>query len=500
MNLRTLLLSALCATLSFMNVAAQAPQRFSYQAVVRDAAGDLLVLAPVGMRVAILQGSANGPAVYVETHGAVSNANGLVTVAVGGGAPVGGSLSAIDWAAGPYFLRTETDPTGGSAYSIAGTTQLLSVPYALFAEQSATPGPAGPQGPAGPTGPAGPQGAQGVAGATGPAGPAGPAGPQGPAGTSGTLDQAYDSGGPGAGRSITADAGTVQISMSGTTTVGLQVNSAVSNSTGVLATHNGVGVGLRAESSNPSNTFSAVQADTNSADPNNSAILGNNSGAGYAVSGQVPANATGLAAVYGSNLRTTGGYGVLGIGLNGVVGQAQQASGFGLYGLNNNPGSANNLAIGTYGLGYVGVYGQTTNTTEGWAGYFTADLGVDGTGFALGGWVNASDKRLKSDLRPLQGSLQQLLGLRGMHYTITVPKRAADGSVSSHARPQYGLIAQEVETLFPELVSEKALFINTGDATLYKTVDYVQLIPVMVEAIRELSAEVERLRALVEER
>jgi hypothetical protein len=214
----------------------------------------------------------------------------------------------------------------------------------------------------------------------------------------------------------------------------------------------------------------------------------------------VPANATGLAAVYGSNLRTTGGYGVLGIGLNGVVGQAQQASGFGLYGLNNNPGSANNLAIGTYGLGYVGVYGQTTNTTEGWAGYFTADLGVDGTGFALGGWVNASDKRLKSDLRPLQGSLQQLLGLRGMHYTITVPKRAADGSVSSHARPQYGLIAQEVETLFPELVSEKALFINTGDATLYKTVDYVQLIPVMVEAIRELSAEVERLRALVEER
>ncbi len=500
MNLRTLFLTAFVSTLAAMNIMAQAPGRFSYQAVVRDASGDLLVLAPVGMRVAILQGSANGPAVFVETHDAVSNANGLVTVAIGGGTPVGGSLSAIDWAAGPYFLRTETDPTGGNAYSIAGTTQLLSVPYALYAEQSGTPGPAGPQGPAGP---AGPQGAQGDVGATGPAGPQGPQGPQGPAGpvgTGGTLDQAYDSGGPGAGRNITADAGTVQISMSGSTTVGLQVNSAVNNSTGVLATHSGVGVGLRAESTNPGNTFSAVQANTNSTDPNNSAILGNNSGAGYAVSGQVPANASGLAAVYGSNLRTTGGYGVLGIGLNGVVGQAQQASGFGLYGLNNNPGSANNLAIGTYGLGYVGVYGQTTNTTEGWAGYFTADLGVDGTGFALGGWVNASDRRLKSDLRPLQGSLQQLLGLRGMHYTITVPKRAQDGSVSSHARPQYGLIAQEVEQLFPELVSEKALFLNTGDPTLYKTVDYVQLIPVLVEAIRELSAEVERLRGMVEER
>ncbi len=455
MHLRTLVVpAALAAALA----AAQAPLQFTYQAVVRDAGDDLVVQSPVGMRVSILQGSINGPAVYVETHTPTSNANGLVSVAIGGGTVVSGSMAGINWAGGPFFVRTETDPLGGTAYAITGASQLLSVPYALFAAQV----------------------------------------PSGSGG--GTLDQAYDQGGPGAGRSITADAGAVQITTGGATATGLQVSTAVANSTGVLATHTGVGVGLRAESTNPANTFAAVQANTNSSDANNSAVLGNNAGGGYGVSGQVPATATGLAAVYGSNLRTTGGYGVLGVGLNGVVGQAQQSGGFGVYGLNNAAPSGNNLSIGTYGLGFNGVYGQTTNTAQGWAGYFTADLGVDGTGYALGGWVNASDRRLKTDIRPLEGSLDRVLRLRGQQYTLNVRKRAADGSVTTQSRPQYGLIAQEVEALFPELVSEKALFINTGDTTLYKTVDYVQLVPVLVEAVRELSAEVERLRALVEER
>jgi uncharacterized protein (TIGR02145 family) len=90
----------------------------------------------VGMRISILQGSTTGTAVYVETHSPTTNANGLVSIEIGGGTVVSGSFSAINWANGPYYVKTETDPAGGTNYSITGTQQLLSVPYALYAERT----------------------------------------------------------------------------------------------------------------------------------------------------------------------------------------------------------------------------------------------------------------------------------------------------------------------------------------------------------------------------
>jgi len=84
------------------------------------------------MQINILQGSANGSAVYVETQTPTSNANGLVSLEIGGGTLVTGTFETIDWANGPFYIKTETDPTGGTSYSITGTNQLLSVPYALF--------------------------------------------------------------------------------------------------------------------------------------------------------------------------------------------------------------------------------------------------------------------------------------------------------------------------------------------------------------------------------
>lgn len=152
--MRTILL--LSAALSTALLNAQAPGLMNYQAVVRDANNTLVVNAPVGMRVSIVQGTANGPEVYAETHTPQSNANGLVTVAIGGGVVETGSMAAIDWAAGPYFVRTETDPAGGTAYSITGVQQLLSVPYALYAANGGTQGPPGPPGPQGPVGQQGP--------------------------------------------------------------------------------------------------------------------------------------------------------------------------------------------------------------------------------------------------------------------------------------------------------------------------------------------------------
>jgi hypothetical protein len=124
----------LCFALLFVSVLnAQAPGKFNYQAVVRNAANQLVTGSPVGVRVAILKGSTTGSAVYLETHIPISNANGLVSMEVGSGIVVNGNFSTIDWSNGPYFIKSDFDPTGGTNYTISNTTQLLSVPYALHA-------------------------------------------------------------------------------------------------------------------------------------------------------------------------------------------------------------------------------------------------------------------------------------------------------------------------------------------------------------------------------
>ncbi|MCF8256831.1 MAG: hypothetical protein K9J06_04730 [Flavobacteriales bacterium] len=113
---------------------AQAPQKMSYQAVVRNSSDALLVSAPVGMRISIQQGTPTGTVAYSETQAPTTNANGLVSLEIGNGIPLSGSFAAIDWANGPYYIRTETDPAGGANYTITGVSQLLSTPYALHAQ------------------------------------------------------------------------------------------------------------------------------------------------------------------------------------------------------------------------------------------------------------------------------------------------------------------------------------------------------------------------------
>ena len=178
----------------FSDLFAQSPSLMSYQSVIRDAEGVLVKDQAVGVRISLLQTTPDGTEVYVETHSTTSNANGLVTLQIGGGEPESGSIDGIDWGAGPYFLKTETDPTGGTSYSISGISQLLSVPYALYAANGGTQGPEGPQGPQGDkgdqgdTGPPGPQGPQGEKGDQGVAGPQGNTGPPGPMGAPGSID------------------------------------------------------------------------------------------------------------------------------------------------------------------------------------------------------------------------------------------------------------------------------------------------------------------------
>ncbi len=120
------------------SVWAQAPQKMSYQAVIRNSSNALITSTPVGMKISILQGSPTGTAVYVETQTPSTNANGLVSLEIGTGTIVTGTFAGINWSAGPYFIKTETDPTGGTAYTIAGTNELMSVPYALFSAAAGT--------------------------------------------------------------------------------------------------------------------------------------------------------------------------------------------------------------------------------------------------------------------------------------------------------------------------------------------------------------------------
>ncbi len=128
------LIFALFSIMMTTGIMAQVPQGITHQAVMRDSQNQPIVESPIGVRISILQGSVDGEAVYVETHTPVSNANGLITYVIGQGVIESGVFAEIDWSDGPYFLKTESDPAGGTDYIISGVTQFLSVPFAFFAD------------------------------------------------------------------------------------------------------------------------------------------------------------------------------------------------------------------------------------------------------------------------------------------------------------------------------------------------------------------------------
>lgn len=112
---------------------AQTPDKINYQAVVRDAQGDILDQQAVKFEISVLQGSATGTAVYTETHSLTTNDLGLANFQIGAGTPVSGSFSTINWGSNAYFVEVGLDATGGSNFTLMGTQELVSVPYALRA-------------------------------------------------------------------------------------------------------------------------------------------------------------------------------------------------------------------------------------------------------------------------------------------------------------------------------------------------------------------------------
>jgi len=178
---------------------AQAPQGINYQAVIRTNAGVILTNSNVGLKISLIQTSPGGTVVYEESFSPTTSNYGLVNIVVGQGTVISGDFSLIDWSTGVYFVEVSADETGGTNYAVLGTQQLMSVPYALYAENSGTPGPAGPQGIAGndgfdgidgavgATGPQGIQGNDGAVGATGATGAQGIPGNDGAVGATGAT-------------------------------------------------------------------------------------------------------------------------------------------------------------------------------------------------------------------------------------------------------------------------------------------------------------------------
>ncbi|MFT5779859.1 MAG: hypothetical protein ACI837_002818 [Crocinitomicaceae bacterium] len=350
---------------SIMTSWGQSPQKMTFQAVIRNASDQLIASSTVGMQISILQGSPTGIATYIETHGPTTNINGLATIEIGGGTVVAGSFATIDWSNGPYYIKSETDPTGGAVYTISGTSQLLSVPYALYAENSGSAFSGdyndlsnAPTNVSAFTNDAGyitsPNDADSdpsneiqslqlvgqdltISGSNT---------VTLPVGGGNTLDQAYDQGGAGAGRLVTVDAGEVEF------------NTATASGIALRAQNTNTGVAIIANTTNASNTFSALQSSSNSSSSVASAIIGNSTGLAWGVSGQVASTATGEAGVYGSNLRTTGGHGVKGIGFNGLVGETNHSTGNAVWGENYDALLPLGNAIGVAGKGYWGVVGE----------------------------------------------------------------------------------------------------------------------------------------------
>ncbi|AXT54264.1 hypothetical protein D1815_00365 [Aquimarina sp. AD1] len=127
---------SLCLLIITTSIYAQAPEKLSYQAIIRDASDALVINASISVQISIVQGSATGTTVYSEVHNPMTNFTGVVSLLIGDGTVVSGSLNGIDWGSDSYFIRTETDPAGGTNYNIVGTSQLLSTSFGLTSKNT----------------------------------------------------------------------------------------------------------------------------------------------------------------------------------------------------------------------------------------------------------------------------------------------------------------------------------------------------------------------------
>lgn len=350
--------------LAFSSANAQAPGFFNYQGVARNSVGNVLQNKTISLRLSIRDVSPNGATVYSETRSVETNNFGLFNVQIGsaGATNVTGTIAGVNWAVGAKFIQVEIDPAGGSSFINIGTSQLASVPYALFAATGnvgpqGPPGPQGPQGVQGPVGPAGPAGPQGVPGPQGAVGPVGPQGPVGPAGPQGTQGVAGPQG-PVGPQGPQGDPGNG--TLNGTTNTIIKFTSATAGGNSQI-TDDGTSLGVAAPGALSPNIKMQVWA----------ANIGNAFRA--TLVGTPPTSIATSGSIYGES---TNGIGVIGVSgsQNGVYGLSTGTLG-GTVGVNTGTGNALwGVATGAGVAGFFdgGVQGRGIIVSTGASGFGTS--------------------------------------------------------------------------------------------------------------------------------
>lgn len=522
---------------------AQSPQKMNYQGVARDNAGNVLANQNIGIRISLHQTFASGPVVFQETHTSATNQFGLFTIQIGNGTPVSGSVAGINWGSNSHFVQVEMDPNGGASYVDMGTSQLLSVPYALYAENSGTPGPTGPSGATGPTGPTGPTGflSNGSSAGNTPYWN----------GASWVVNSSniYNNGG-NVGIGITSPQAELEI-RSGA----LRVSSGT-NSYGNIHYEGSGGGGLTLNSwENGSGTWADMSFQTNGVtrlfiESQGKMGVGTTSPSAplhVSTNGSEIARFEGSGASHWISLyQGTSRKGILWSSMDDIVLRADEAAGDLRFQTNGNNdrltiNSAGNLGMGTVptssarlritepGTEAALIVGQVSSAH----GYLTVDkpsanddrplarfrddglslvvmfeqyddyqLVVLGDGLATGGTWQTSDSRLKTNIQTVSGALDNILKLNPTTYYFD-NKNESYKHLNLPDELQFGFLAQEIKEVFPNVVKETMIADEEGNEREDKlhTMNYTALVPVLVkgmqeqqELILELQKEIEVLK------
>ncbi|MCF2505092.1 tail fiber domain-containing protein [Dyadobacter sp. CY107] len=516
--LAILLIAIVLLLLSFAT-SAQVPQQFSFQGVARDAGGKVIANAMVKLRLTIHKATPSGPSNFEEQHDAQTNSAGIFNVKVGG---AGGDLGGVDWKSDTYFLQVELDPDGGTDFMDLGATQLLSVPYALHAEE---------------------------------------------AGRLKNDDPVVLSGSLGSGKGLsTIGNGSRFIWYPGKASLraGISGNGSWED---VKIGENSVGLGNAVEASGQNSI--AFGYLSKAVSKNSIAIGDHASGVGVgslaigyeaeatgngAIVFGTQSKATDLSSVAIGSLNEASGSGSIVLGSRSVAAGIQASTlgkslvakavrGMALGAFNSNSDSPNSntenpldrifqigigvsensranamtiLRNGQVGIGSkvldpqflldlggrarirhngetAGIYfNNSLNTSDGFVGMKTDnEIGLflkdwkfwvtaQGNGYLNGNLIQTSDRRLKTNILPFENSIEKVSSLQGYHYNWE--DKTKDQTL------QTGLIAQEVEQVFPELVS------TNKDG--FKSVNYIGLVPHLIESVKELKGKTDGIAAL----
>lgn len=413
---------------------AQSWQKFNYQGVARDAAGEVIDNQAVSVRISIHSGTMAGPTEYQETHTVTTNDFGLFDLAIGGGTVVSGDFTIIPWGSDNFFVQVEMDPAGGTAYADMGTSELLSVPFAMYAVNAGVPGV---------TGPTGPQGPIGLTGATGPTGPL----------VSGATNQ-----------TLRSQSGLWEAS-SNLSNTGTNVGVGLLNPAAKLHVSATGSEIARFQSSGGSKWISLYEDGTRKGilwSRSDDMVLRNDDATGNVVF-----------QTNGNNDRLTiNSAGNVGVGITAPLAQLHVENSLtrGIFLEDAISGNYWNIAIGNNSDNFK--FGYNSPST------FVAEINN-----ATGAYVQLSDKRLKKNFESTGPVLERLMDLKPVKYHY-LNNEASDSK-------SWGFVAQEVETVLPD-------FVSVDGETGYKGMMYDQIAVLAIKAIQEQQALIVQLQAEVE--